>query len=83
MERVDLGEIFFPRISYKRGDINFKSTGYQYSGVATTILNEDPIDISNFYEKSTGNGAAAGDQIDYDTNYKFSGVDLRYYFRKK
>ena len=83
MERVDLGEIFFPRISYKRDDINFKSTGYQYSGVATTILNEDPIDISNFYEKSTGNGIAAGDQIDYDTNYKFSGVDLRYYFRKK
>jgi hypothetical protein len=83
MERIDLGEIFFPRISDKRDDINFKSTGYQYSGVATTILNEDPIDISNFYEKSTGNGIAADDQIDYDTNYKFSGVDLRYYFRKK
>jgi hypothetical protein len=78
-----LGYIFKPRISEKGDDVSFKSKGYRSAGMTTTILNENPIDISNFYEKSAGNGSENADQITYNTNYKINNVDLRYYFKKK
>ena len=66
-------------------DVFYKSKGFttDISQSPQTTLNPEPIDISNFYSKSQGNGSANEDQIDFDTNYKISGVDLRYYFRKK
>ncbi|MBM3453604.1 MAG: hypothetical protein FJX80_00500 [Bacteroidetes bacterium] len=83
LDRVDLGHIFKPKISEKGDDVNFKSKGYRSGGMTTTILNENTVDISNFYEKSAGNGSENADQITYDTNYKINNVDLRYYFKKK
>lgn len=41
------------------------------------------VDISNLYYPSAGNGSPNADQIDYDTNFKFNGIDLRYYFKAK
>ena len=52
----------------KRADV-----GYQING----------IDISNLYYPSDGDGSPNSDQITYNTNFKYKGTDLRYYFKAK
>lgn len=63
---VDLDDIFKPRSTAARANVGFK--------VLTT-------DLADRYEASAGNGSPDVDQIDYNTNYKSSGTDLRYYFK--
>lgn len=66
----DLDNIFIARTSTKRADVGYSvSNGEGTQG-----------DISNRYEKSAGNGSPNADQINYNTNLKYNGVDLRYYF---
>lgn len=62
----DLDIIFAARTSAKRADVGYKVGG---------------TDISNRYEASAGDGSPDADQIDFDTHYKYSGTDLRYYFK--
>lgn len=63
---VDLDDIFKPRSTAARANVGFKVLG---------------ADLADRYEASAGNGSPDVDQIDYNTNYKSSGTDLRYYFK--
>jgi hypothetical protein len=63
---VDLDDIFKPRSTAARANVEFKVLG---------------ADLADRYEASAGNGSPDVDQIDYNTNYKSSGTDLRYYFK--
>lgn len=63
---LDFDVIFKQRISAP-----VEALGYKVHG----------IDISGLYEPSASWGSANADQIAFDTNYHFGGIDLRYYFQ--
>ena len=62
----DLDGIFKSRTGAARGNVGISVGG---------------TDIANRYEASAGNGSPDPDQIAFDTNYKYNGTDLRYYFQ--
>lgn len=68
---VDLDALFKSRTAVKRGDVAYVVG----NGVGTQG------DVSNRYEKSLADGLPTGDQIPFNTNFLFNGVDLRYYFK--